>query len=139
MAQYTSNIGLHQWEPGDDFLRTDFNQDFAKIDTAVKGLESAVEGKLAKKASLEQLSQGLSTKVEMYMGSVIGAKNVTVIELGFRPRAIHWISSTNGCTTTVDGKENPAISITDTGFQVRTLQNYQIVLAGELHHYIVFK
>ena len=34
MAQYTSNIGLHQWEPSDHFLRTDFNQDFAKIDGA---------------------------------------------------------------------------------------------------------
>lgn len=34
MAQFTSNIGLHQWEPGDNFLRTDFNQDFAKIDGA---------------------------------------------------------------------------------------------------------
>lgn len=37
MASYTSNYGLHQWEPGDDFLRTDFNADFQKIDTAIAG------------------------------------------------------------------------------------------------------
>ncbi len=39
MAQYTSNIGLHQWEPTDNFLRADFNQDFAKIDAAFGDLD----------------------------------------------------------------------------------------------------
>lgn len=39
MAQYTSNIGLHQWEPEDNFLRTEFNQDFAKIDAAFGDLD----------------------------------------------------------------------------------------------------
>ena len=42
MAQYTSNIGLHQWEPSDHFLRTDFNQDFAKIDAGFSWLEGAL-------------------------------------------------------------------------------------------------
>ena len=35
MATYTTNYGLHQWEASDDFLRTDFNTDFAKIDAAL--------------------------------------------------------------------------------------------------------
>ena len=34
MATYTSNYQLHQWEASDDFLRTDFNTDFQKIDAA---------------------------------------------------------------------------------------------------------
>lgn len=34
MAQ-TEHLGLHQWEATDSFLRTDFNEDFAKIDGAV--------------------------------------------------------------------------------------------------------
>ena len=42
MAQYTSNIGLHQWEPSDHFLRTDFNQDFSKIDAGFSWLEGAL-------------------------------------------------------------------------------------------------
>ena len=46
MANYTPNYGLHQWEPGDNFLRTDFNQDFAKIDTAIKALETATDAKV---------------------------------------------------------------------------------------------
>ena len=38
MANYTPNYQLHQWEPEDPFLRTDFNQDLSKIDTALGSL-----------------------------------------------------------------------------------------------------
>ena len=36
MANYTPNYRLHQWEPEDPFLRTDFNEDLAKIDQALQ-------------------------------------------------------------------------------------------------------
>ena len=39
-TNYTANYGLCQWEPQDNFLRTEFNQDNAKIDAALAGLES---------------------------------------------------------------------------------------------------
>ncbi|MBU5436299.1 hypothetical protein [Pseudoflavonifractor sp. MSJ-37] len=39
MPNYTKHHQLHQWGPGDPFLRTDFNEDFAKIDGALGGLE----------------------------------------------------------------------------------------------------
>lgn len=42
MASYTPNYQLHQWEPEDNFLRTDFNQDFSRIDTALNGLAGKV-------------------------------------------------------------------------------------------------
>ncbi len=35
MANYTPNYQLHQWAPEDKFLRTDFNEDLNKIDTAL--------------------------------------------------------------------------------------------------------
>ena len=35
MAQYTADYQLHQRESQDNFLRTDFSQDFAKIDAAL--------------------------------------------------------------------------------------------------------
>ena len=38
MADYTEHYQLHQWEPEDSFLRTDFNEDHEKIDTALNGL-----------------------------------------------------------------------------------------------------
>lgn len=36
MASYTEHYQLHQWEPGDAFLRTDFNEDLEKIDAALE-------------------------------------------------------------------------------------------------------
>ena len=41
LANYTEHYGLHQWVPEDDFLRTDFNADFALIDAALAGLAAA--------------------------------------------------------------------------------------------------
>ena len=37
MANYTEHYQLHQWEPEDPFLRTDFNEDLQKIDVAIAG------------------------------------------------------------------------------------------------------
>lgn len=34
----TPNLGLHQWGAEDSFLRTDFNQDFSKIDGAISAI-----------------------------------------------------------------------------------------------------
>ena len=44
MATYTTNYNLHQWAAEAPFLRTDFNVDFLKIDTALGELaaESAL-------------------------------------------------------------------------------------------------
>ncbi|WP_297716448.1 hypothetical protein [Intestinimonas sp.] len=38
-SNYTANYGLCQWEPGDKFLREEFNQDNGKIDGAIKAAE----------------------------------------------------------------------------------------------------
>ena len=38
-SSYTENYGLCQWEPGDNFVRTEFNQDNARIDAALAELE----------------------------------------------------------------------------------------------------
>lgn len=35
MANYTQYYHLHQWEPEDNFLRTDFNEDFRVLDKAL--------------------------------------------------------------------------------------------------------
>ena len=41
MSTQTANLGLHQWEATDHFRRTEFNEDFAKIDAAVAGKAAA--------------------------------------------------------------------------------------------------
>ena len=44
MANYTEHYQLHQWEPEDPFLRTDFNEDLEKIDTALGAIPRIVSG-----------------------------------------------------------------------------------------------
>ena len=44
---YTSNYGLCQWQPGDKFLREEFNQDNEKIDTALERMEGKAERALS--------------------------------------------------------------------------------------------
>ena len=41
MANYTEHYQLHQWEPGDSFLRTDFNGDFSTLDRTLWGKTDA--------------------------------------------------------------------------------------------------
>ncbi|MEI3262955.1 MAG: hypothetical protein V8S11_14370 [Flavonifractor plautii] len=38
MANYTQHYHLHQWEPEDSFLRTDFNGDFRPLTPRCWGL-----------------------------------------------------------------------------------------------------
>ena len=44
MAKYTEHYQLHQWEPEDPFLRTDFNEDLNKVDQALSQLASEKYG-----------------------------------------------------------------------------------------------
>ena len=57
-SNYTENYGLCQWEAGDSFVRTEFNQDNARIDAALKDLEDTK----AEQAALSSLSATVSGK-----------------------------------------------------------------------------
>ena len=72
MASYTTNYGLHQWESTDDFLRTDFNTDFQKIDAAIGGARTLAEG-----------------RADVVTGTYEGSGSTTrTITLGFQPKAV---------------------------------------------------
>lgn len=43
MATFTQNYQLHQWDPQDPFLRTDFNQDLQKIDSALADIQNKMD------------------------------------------------------------------------------------------------
>ena len=51
-SNYTTNYQLNQWEAGDQVLRTEFNQDNQKIDTALKNQADSI-------AALETILDGL--------------------------------------------------------------------------------
>ena len=74
MADYTEHYQLHQWVPTDDFLRTDFNTDFAKIDAA-----------LGEKADAATLAEKCGAVTGTYIGDGAASK---AINLGFSPKAV---------------------------------------------------
>ena len=55
---YTANYGLCQWQPGDKFLREEFNQDNAKLDAALKASEekAAAEAQTAQSTAERALA-----------------------------------------------------------------------------------
>lgn len=103
MASYTQHYQLHQWEPSDNFLRTDFNDDFKKIDTAIKTTEQRLRAEAQE--NLENLNSGIQdvetlakSKCTIVTGSYTGdGQAERVVSLGFTPV---WILSfaSNGQT-----------------------------------------
>ena len=94
MASYTANYRLHQWEPEDHFLRTDFNGDFAKIDAAIKSVSTAAAASDAKAQraldNLEPLSYNLYSLLlqSYYDGRYTGYKKALVFD-GFRDDSLY--------------------------------------------------
>ena len=116
MATYTPNYGLHQWVPEDVFVRTDFNTDLSKIDTALGAHDTA-----------------LTQKCEAVFGSYIGnGAETRTITLAFTPKAVlverqDGNRGNNNGGLAVDGVPScgnisyPAITITAGGFRVSYL------------------
>ena len=113
MANYTQHYQLHQWVPEDDFLRTDFNEDFKKIDTAIKSVETDLQANLDNEVSRldgaittaqQTVQKNLNTQVtrldglidaleasraEIIIGTYTGnGESDQQITLGFRPKAV---------------------------------------------------
>lgn len=120
MANYTPNYGLHQWEPGDDFLRTDFNADFAKLDAALeaKADKTAVAQKADQSAlaAVQNLAEGRCRVVTgSYVGN--GGTQLITVNLGGRPKAVIFPHDSVS-SVIVSGNNLHAISITNSGFTV---------------------
>ena len=119
MAQYTPNYGLHQWEPGDNFLRTDFNTDFAKIDEAlqVKADKTAVAQK-ADQSALEAVQTLAEGRCRVVTGSYMGTGKAGItVNLGGRPKAVIFPHESFS-TTIISGWNRYGVSITNDGFTV---------------------
>ena len=79
-SNQTSNYGLNQWEATDQVLRTDFNQDNAKLDAALKGLadkDTALEGTLASQAAAISKLGNCRIQCITYTGSGSGSRLFT--------------------------------------------------------------
>ena len=89
-TNYTANYGLCQWEPEDNFLREEFNQDNAKIDAAIKATEEEIAA--AEARSTERLATvshdvyGLMLQ-NYYDGKTTGWKKALVFD-GFQDKSM---------------------------------------------------
>ena len=116
MATYTSNYQLHQWVPEDDFLRTDFNQDFAKIDAALarkaeKSAVTSLQSQVAGKADA-------STVPRVVTGTYTGNGTTKSISLGFQPKVVIIPVSDYYAAALLPGFTSKAGAITSSGFTV---------------------
>lgn len=105
----TQNYNLHSWVPEDDFLRSEFNDNFTSLDTALKSLSTALavettarEQAIASEATARQQAVSaeaqarqsavttLTTgKAELVCGFYTGDGTAErTITLGFQPRAV---------------------------------------------------
>ena len=119
MAQYTPNYGLHQWEPGDDFLRSDFNQDFTKIDAALQSkADKTAMAQKADQSALETVQALAQGRCRVVTGSYMGTGKAGItVNLGGRPKAVIFPHDSVS-TTIISGWNRYGVSITNDGFTV---------------------
>lgn len=142
MANYTEHYQLHQWEPTDDFLRTDFNTDFAKIDAAIKGVETAANTALAGKADAGATQAALETKAEIIHGSYVGnGAEAQQIQLGFKPRIVLIPIDDCDICVGVEGFFNAQLVIKEDGFEISRISAYLFTPneAGTTYFYFALK
>ena len=139
MASYTTHYGLHQWVPEDDFLRTDFNADLEKIDTALGEIAETADG-----------------KVSIVTGSYTGnSSSGRVITLGFTPTAV-YLCSADGLAGYAEGsfycygglmvpnlpiklEGQKAAEIVENGFKVYYSSYIQTNGSSKVYYYIAFR
>ena len=125
MASYTEHYGLHQWEPNDDFLRTDFNTDLEKIDTALGSM-------------LDVTNSKTEVALAFYQGN---GEEVNSIELGFSPLAV-IISNDGQLNGGIMGMRNGNernITLTETGFILQKNNTSIPNLSGVRYCCLVFR
>ena len=107
----TTNYNLCQFEETDRVRRTDFNEDNAKIDTAVKAVDRRVDGLEASKAdktALAAVEAKISRIVTGTYAGTGGSSGVRRISLPGRPKLV--LIRTDYPSTS---HHNEAIAITD--------------------------
>lgn len=103
----TQNYQLHAWEPGDDFLLSEINENFAAIDAVLPR------------------TKRLRAAAGSYLGD---AESGRIIEVGFRPKAVVLACKMQSYhpinTICVDGTTgNSGCAIVDGGFTVSSTLN----------------
>lgn len=137
MPNKTAAYQLNQWEPEDDFLRTDFNEDNARLEAALAGLEK----------------DKCHIRAGYYYGNGAASQH---IDLGFPPQAV-ILSTRDGKTSSCNSFSvsggvyvrlgegitdlYPGMKLDDTGFTVYSNgANGQATNTNSVrYHYVAFQ
>ncbi len=127
----TKNYQLHSWEAADDFLREEFNENFAALDEVIH--EQPITGS--------------------YIGTYAGSGSMTpedqTITLGFTPRIVLVVIQAGNMENYTGGlafQDSPVkfnsrvtVSIIENGFQAHSDAGcVGANSSGKLYHYIAF-
>ncbi len=146
MSTNTSqNLGLHLWEPTDQVLRTEFNQNWTKLDTAVNTAQETAEA-----VADAYTPSNKPYVVGTYTGPFGGSGSKT-FELGFQPSFLilsgNFSSSSSGPAQygyyIISGgnAHSDMVTFTDTGFTLTQISGkYPYPLYYErTYDYIAFR
>ena len=139
MAAYTSNYQLHQWVPEDDFLRTDFNTDFQKIDAALAGLEANKAAQSSLAALQSSISAAQSTangRARAIKGTFTGNGSAPrTISIGGTPKIVFLASATKSGTIMDKGSASSSVTLVSNGFRIED-SSYWASASGVTVHYV---
>ena len=126
-SKKTTNYKLHSWEPGDDFMRAEFNQNFSKLDEAIH---------LTEQKTLQIFTGRYSGLYE------VGDATPVRIALQVKPRFVVVVSDANSATVAMQTPENQlsdGITLDASGFTVRNVWGKSIYLHqnGNTYTYVV--
>ena len=160
MSTNTSqNLGLHLWEPTDQVLRTEFNQNWQKIDTAVDTAQQTADTAESKADTAQATATAAQTAASAAycpsnkpyaMGSYTGNGGTQSILLGFQPSFLiitaQPANSSDTAFIAISGGSEAAstLSFTETGFTVMVAptpyETYPLTNQnGRLYHYLAIR
>ena len=147
----SQNIKLHLWEPEDNFLRTEFNENFAAIDTAVATAKTELSGQIQTAQQTANTARAEAAVLPYVTGVYTGAGGSQTIEVGFRPSLVliseyfHTTDATQAaglCSLHGYNDNSHGILITDKGFatQLEIKRQYPATnLTDKRYFYIAFR
>ena len=142
MAGYTNNYQLHQWEPGDNFLRTDFNEDLAKIDAELKERCQVVFGSYVGNAdssdsgTIQHISLGVQPKLAVVLPS-----SGLPCQPGYGGAFLGYGGMCAPGQPAYSGGDSSTwtIQMTEDGFDVRNCGSMYVNGQGRTYYYLVLK
>ena len=138
----SEHLQLHLWEPGDSVLRTEFNENWEKIDEETAQIREDFT------AGLTEVQTSLAVK-HFAVGTYTGNNGTKNVALGFTPKAVLICNTmavasignkigmaVTGGTYDANAVTAGLIAVTQNGFKVVNDSNYAMNSSTYSYHYL---